>query len=184
MVKDIIAILNERLSGLARESVVYGLAQSVLRVQGVEREVLPCVVLPDGEGLYVGIDDVNALMMYHKLSSATSTQVPNSGKGDNPGDLVNTYGMALVIVWDRKKLDMMQDEMMMLIQANIPVLISGIPDIKVTRVRVSGSQLDSLQVYTQEYQVENPKLPANILMMQVNYLIEITFNPACIKACP
>lgn len=183
MVREVVTILNERLTGLVRESAVYGLAQSVLRVQGTVREVLPCVVLPDGEGKYVGIDDVNSLIMYHKLNNATSAQVPNSGKGDNPADLTNSYGMALVIFWDRRKLDKMQDDMMVLVQANIPILITGMPDIKTTRVRVTSSVLDSLQVYTQEYQSENPKLPANILMMQMNYTIDLTFNPACIKAC-
>jgi hypothetical protein len=170
MVRKIISILNEGLSGLERESQVFGLAQSMIRVQGSVRELLPCLIDTDGDGQYVGLDDIDKLRIYHKLNNAGSTQNLN-GSGDNPGDLVNTYSLGMIITWNRKVLDKMPDEILMLVQANMPILIKGIPDMKLARIRVTGANLDTLQIITQEYQSEDIKIPANILMMQVNYNI-------------
>lgn len=183
MVRKIISILNDRYTGIERESSVYGLAQSMLKVQGSVRELLPCLIDTDGEGQYVGLDDIDKLRIYHKLNNAGSTQNLN-GSGDNPGDLVNTYSLGMIITWNRKALDKMADEILMLIQANTPVLIKGIPDMKLARIRITGANLDTLQIIAQEYQSDDLKIPPNILMMQVNYTIELTFNPACIKSCP
>lgn len=183
MVRDILKILNTELKGLTSDESIYGLTQSILRIQGLEREILPCVVSEDGEGKYVGLDDVKSVIIYHKLNSS-STRYLTNGKGDNPGDIVNTYAMSLLIYWDRKRLNKYPDEMLQVIQARIPVLILDMPNTKSVRTQIGNSNFNSLQVYGQEYQETNPKLPANINLMQVNYTIEITFNPACIESCP
>lgn len=183
MVRKIIGILNEQYAGIQRESSVYGLAQSMLRTTGTVTELMPCIIQPDGEGKYIGLDDVNKLMIYHKLVNASSVQVLN-GAGDNPGNLVNTYTLGMIVTWDRKAMDLMADEMLMLVQANTPLFIKGIPDMKLARIRISSANLDTLQVIAQEYRSDNLRIPSNILMMQVNYTIELTFNPACIKTCP
>ena len=184
MIREVIHILNKQLEGIKPDQSVYGLAQSVLRVQGVERELLPAIIQKDGEASpYVGIDDIKSLIIYHKLLSSQSAII-NNGKGDNPGDITNTYSMALFLYWDRNRLDIMPDELLMMIQARFPVIITGITDVKTLRVRIGSSNMNSLQVYSQEYQESQPKLPANIHLMQINYTIELTFNPACIKACP
>jgi hypothetical protein len=183
MVNEVINILNEQITDLVTGQAVYGLAQTVLRKQGTEREMLPCIVSPDGEGKYVGIDDVKSLITYHKLNSATSTQIAN-GKGDNPGDISNTYTLSLLIYWDRKRFNKQPDELLMLIQARWPQVILNMPDTKSVGIRITNSIMNSQQIYSQEYQLENPNLPANIHLMQINYNIEIKFNPACVEACP
>jgi hypothetical protein len=183
MVNEIIDILNETLGGLHSSQVMYGIAQSMERVQGTEREILPCLVDTVGEGKYVGIDDVKSIIGYHKLNVASSTQV-NNGKGDNPGDLINTYSLSMILYWDRKRFNQVADDLLMLIQSRWPILIVGAPDTKVVRVRLVNANFNSLQIYAQEYALENSKLPPQMSMAQFNYTIEITFNPACIKACP
>lgn len=183
MVNDVIHILNAQLNDLVLGQAVYGLAQTVLRTQGTEREMLPCIVSSDGEGKYVGIDDIRPFISYHKLNSATSSQIAN-GKGDNPGDISNSYSMAQLIYWDRKRFNKLPDQILLLIQARWPQIILSMPDTKMVRIRISNSVMNSLQVYSQEYQVANPNLPANIHLMQINYNIEIAFNPACVETCP
>lgn len=183
MVKDVIDILNQQLEGIKSDQAVYGLAQSVLRVQGTERELLPAIIQKDGEAKYVGLDDIKSLIVYHKALSSSSALLSN-GKGDNQGDIINTYSMGLFVYWDRNRLDLMPDEILMIVQARFPQLIQGMPDVKVLRIRIGTTIMNSLQVYSQEYQEAQPKLPANIHLMQINYTIELTFNPACVKACP
>lgn len=183
MVNEIIDILNESLAGLTTSQVMYGVAQSMERTQGTEREILPCIVDRTGEGKYVGIDDVKTIIGYHKLNSATSVQV-NNGKGDNPGDLTNTYSLSMILYWDRRRFNQLSDDLLMLIQSRWPILVLNMPDTKVVRIRLGNAIFNSLQIYAQEYALENPKLPPYASLAQFNYTIEITFNPACIKACP
>jgi hypothetical protein len=183
MVNKVIDTLNPLLDGIVTSQIVYGLAETTIRLRGSVRVGFPGVIMANGEVKYVGIDDVKSIIIYHKLNSATTTAL-NNGKGDNPGDLVNAYSMSLLVYWDRRKLNLYPDELFQIIQARWPQVIMGIPDTKVVRIRISNSNMNSLQVFSQEYSYEDQKIPENVQLMQVNYTTEITFNPACITACP
>lgn len=183
MVEQIISILNESLKGFTSDQDLYGLAQSVLRVVGSEKELLPCVVGKEGEGEYVGIDDIKSIIGYHKLNTVTSSILTN-GRGDNHGDIINTFGMGFFLFWNRARFDKKPDELLMLVQSRWPVIIKGMPDIKIAKVKMGNINTNTLQIYNQEYQEANPKLPPNVSLMQVNYTIELTFNPDCLPGCP
>jgi len=183
MVNELIHILNESLDGLTVSQAAYGLAQTVERITGTEREILPGVIGSDGECKYVGIDDIKSLIVYHKLNSSSTAALPN-GKGENPGDLVNTFSMSMYLYWDRKRFNKQPDEVLILIQARWPQLIMQVPDAKTVRIRVGTTNFNSLQIYSQEYALQNARLPPQMNLAQFNYTIEITFNPACLNACP
>lgn len=181
MIQDIIDTINQALSGIFPAQKCYSLAQSVLRNQGSEVEVLPGEVNKDGEIVYVGLDDVYSLITYHKLSSIATTQLPN-GRGDNPGDLQNNYQLSLVAYWDRKKLNAMPDEMLLLLQSRWPRILVG-ADIKTGTANFGATITNSLQIFNTEYQGTKFRLPANHSLMQINYTLSITFNPLCIPKC-
>jgi hypothetical protein len=182
MIEEIIDILNGSLTGLHRDEKLYGLAQSVIRKQGTEIELLPGLIDKTGEVQYVGIDDVSAFILYHKLNTL-STTAKNNGHGDKPGDLVSTYGLSMIIYWDRKRLNKMPDELLMLFHARLPQMITSIPNVKMTKIKTGNANFSSLQAYNQEYQGASFNLPPNVNLINLNYTIEMTFNPACLPTC-
>lgn len=183
MVEEVISILNDSLKGLIPDQALYGIAQSVYRIVGTERETLPCVVSKDGEGKYVGIDDIKSIIGYHKMNTVSTTTLAN-GRGDNHGDLTNTFGLGFYLFWSRVRFNKMPDEFLMLVQSRWPVIIKGMPDIKIAKVKIGNTNTNTLQIYSQEYTEPSPKLPANVSLMQINYSIELTFNPDCLPGCP
>lgn len=184
MLSKVVDIYNKQLCGLVTGEQLYGIAELMIRKQGSETEQLPVVLSDDGEGKYVGIDDVAPLIIYHRVLNVTPTRVPNSGKGDSRGDLLNTYQMALFMYWDRKPYPVKPEELHMVVQARTPDRIEGIPDIKQLLFNPASVNLNTLQVYNQEYGGDSFKLPANRYIIQINYSIALTFNPACIATCP
>lgn len=182
MVSEIIDILNNSLSGLHPDAVLYGLAQTVVRTQGSETDALPGLVNKDGEIKYVGIDDIYSIIIYHKLNSLSSTP-KNNGRGDNPGDLTTSFGLSMIVYWDRKRYNKLPDEVVFIAQARLPQLIKDTDDVKLIKIKVGSANFNSLQVFTQEYSGTKFDLPPNANLMNLNYTIEATFNPACLPAC-
>ncbi len=137
MVNEIIDVLNHTLDGFMPGQKVYGLAQTVhYCIQGPVEEYLPALVARDGELTYAGIDDTVPVIIYHKMGGMT-TQQQTRGFGDGVGDVVNTFTMALVVYWSRKRLNVYPHEMVPLIQARFPQLIRDVPNIKITRIRMA-----------------------------------------------
>lgn len=182
MINEVLSILNNALTGLHADEKIYGMAQSVVRVSGSVTELLPGTIDRTGEVTYVGIDDVSSLILYHKLNSL-STVAKTNGVGDKPGDMVNTYGLSTIIYWDRRRYNKMPDELILVIQARLPQIITGIADIKLTKIKTGNANFNSLQVYTQEYQGTEFKLPPSANLIQLGLTIEITFNPDCLPDC-
>lgn len=182
MINEVLDIINESLKGLAPDQKVYGLAQTVIRVQGQERELLPGVVDKTGEIQYVGIDDLYSVIIYHKLNSIASTQT-TKGVGDRPGDIQNNYSLSAFVYWDRKKYNKLPDELLLVIQARLPIIVKGLHDTKMLRIKPTGAITNSLQVFSQEYQGAKFNLPANANLMRIDYTLESTFNPDCLKDC-
>lgn len=182
MIEEILEIINSSLEGLHLDQKVYGLAQTVIRVQGSEQDALPGLVERNGEIKYVGIDDVDSIIIYHKLNGLTSTQ-QNKGIGDRPGDVKNNYNMSAIAYWDRKRYNKMPDEFMMIIQSRIPSIVTGLDKIKTLMIKPTGAVTNSIQVFSQEYNGTKFNLPSNANLMRIDYTIETTFNPDCLKEC-
>lgn len=182
MVNEIVHTLNQTLQDLSGSAAIYGIAHTVSRTQGSETDILPGIIDRDGEVTYVGIDDVYTLIAYHKLNTVNSTQL-NTGYGDAAGNVVNTFGMALIVYWDRKRFNAFPHEMIMLLQARMPQMIVGVPNVRTARVRIGSANLNSVQVYNQEYSVATPTLPPSSNLIQINYTIELVLNPDCLPVC-
>lgn len=184
MITSVVDIINEQLSGFHAEEKIYGIAESILRIQGTEEVRMPGVVGANGEITYVGIDDIYSLIIYHKINSISVTQL-TSGVGDNFGDVKNTASISAFVYWDMAKIKEAPDKMLMIIQSTMPLLIRGLKDIKTAAIRLTSANINSYQLYRQEYDYQNIKpLPENKKIIQINYNTEITFKPECFRHCP
>lgn len=183
MISEVLDLINEQLMGINPAEKIYGQAQTVHRISGSETDELPGIIGADGEIKYVGIDDVESIIIYHKLNAGSIIQ-QNNGRGDTVGDLQDTFSLSLITYWDRKKIKLMPDQMLLLIQARMPQEIRGIKDIKTIRIRPVNINLNTLQIFNTEYRSNIFRLPANIHLIQLNYNIETVFNPDCFRECP
>jgi hypothetical protein len=184
MINTVIDIVNKQISGFGAEEKIFNIAESILKITGSEQIKMPGIVLPDGEIKYVGIDDIFSFMVYHKINSISITQLTN-GIGDNFGDIKNIFNVSAFIYWDMQKIKESIDKMLFIIQSRLPLLIKGIDDIKTVAIKLINSNINSYQLYRQEYEYENIKpLPENKKIIQINYNAEITFKPECFRQCP
>jgi len=182
MIFDIIKAINKDFSGIHPEEKFFGIAQTIEFMRAGEKIRMPSIIDFTGELKYVGIDDVNSLMVYHKLNSATVTQLTN-GNGDHFGDIRNTFSIGMYVYWDTLKLKLYADQLIMLLQSRLPVTVKGLQDIKQVVIRQITANTNTLQLYGQEYLIEN-QLPPTKQILQINYNIEITFNSNCFRECP
>jgi hypothetical protein len=174
-----IATINEPLKGLVSGIKVYGLAQSVSR----GAQVVPAVVGKDGEMVYVGPDDLQPVIVYHKAGNiAVGTSANVRGVGDEPNGIVNRYPMAMIIYLDQKKTNLSPDQLFLYVQANFPDFIRMEPYSNVV-VTVNNIILNAQQVFDSEFRGVDP-LPASQSLMQIYYTIESTFRKKCFEKCP
>jgi hypothetical protein len=182
MISKILQAVNNDFSGIHAEEKFFGLAHTIEFLRGTEKIRMPGVISFDGEIKYVGIDDVNSVMIYHKLNNVSVTQLTN-GRGDHMGDLKNTYSLGMFVYWDTLKLKLYADELMMLLQSRFPVTVKGLNDINGVIIRQGTINTNTLQLYNQEYLIDR-QLPPTKHIFQFNYNIEITFNSKCFRQCP
>lgn len=184
-VSTFIKQINEKLEPLFEKwtgSVLHGYTQSMIRKKGNEVELLPAVVDKNGEGKYVGPDDTNPVSLYHKLNNLNST-VRNNGVGDSLGDILNTYQNSMVVFLDRKKTNLLPDELLLYIQANFPERLKIAPYKNIT-IKFTGVILNSRAVFEREFQGTAFKLPNEKTLFEINYTIESLFSKECFNKCP
>lgn len=176
--------VNKPLEKIISGIKVYGLAESIARKTGTVTEVFPGVIDNDGEIKYVGIDDLNSVIIYHKanaLGVRNSTQ--NRGFGDDLNALINAYSLSMIVYMDRKKTKLSADQLFLYIQSNIPSEIKMSP-YKQILIQISTVILNSQAVFDSEYKGSENPLPANHSLMQINYTIESTLQKRCFEKCP
>lgn len=183
-IHDIVDQINHEISGLftaekLRNSELYGIAVTALKGS----EVLPVLMDKNGEGKDISIDDRFPVRVYHKLNSFQTREDTKSSMGRRGGDIVNTYGLSMVIFLNRKRACLLADELLLFIQANFPEYL-GVKPYKTVRAAFRDALLNDQQVYRQEYQAERyPLLPEHNLFL-INYQVETTHQKDCFIKCP
>ena len=179
-----IEIINKPLEKIISGVRVYGIAEPVARTSGSEVEILPGVISNNGEIKYVGIDDLESVIIYHKANAlGVRLSTIKKGFGDDPNAFVNAYSMSMIVYIDRSKTKLRPEEFFLFIQANIPFEIKEQP-YKSIFTQINTVILNTQTVYDSEYKGTKNPLPANHSLMQINYTIESTFDKNCFEKCP
>lgn len=125
----IIEVINKSLD--IKGIKLYGIAEPITRTKGDAIEVIPGIVGNDGEIKYVGPDDIEKGIIYHKHNAIGTKFSAIKGFGDNPGEFVNAYSMSMIVYINREKLKVRPDEFFLFIQAVIPYQIKMSPYSKI-----------------------------------------------------
>lgn len=164
-------------------AVIYGLTELV---PGKNKDgstyVLPGSIDKTGEVKYVGFDDKNPLIIYHRLQTAGQIERTGSSYGDDRTDQITTYSNALYVYADRKMVCADQSGLLELIQASLPdsLVIQGY---KTIIVRVLSVNFNTQAILRSEYQGTDAKLRLERVLIQINYQIETTFRKKCVARC-
>lgn len=123
----------------------------------------------------VGIDDTHAMTAYHRELTLAVSQQPN-GYGNNER-IVHTYGMALFLFFDSKRMAKKED-VIFIIQSAMPQRI----DHK-TKIVINNAILSDEQVFSQEYTGSDFRLGFQQHFIQFNYQIQMVLDKNCLPKC-
>ncbi len=178
-VHDIVDRINESLSTI-KSSVVYGIAMTAIRDNNGAEERVPMALRSKTEGQYIGVDDEEGIIIYHKLINMTSRVDKTRGVGREPF-LNNVYSMAIIVFLNRARVEFLPDELVNVIQDLIPSIIS-LPPYQSIIPTVNSAILNDTQVWAAEYSADY-SLSANQNLFQMNYTVEVTRLKGCFNNC-
>jgi hypothetical protein len=164
-------------------SVAYGLAETVIRGAEDTPQFIPGEILPDGEVRYIGLDDIAPLSLYHKASTELIADKAGSGYGDSALYKLYTYNNIIVINFDTSITKQTPDQMLLLIEANLPQSMK-VPSYKTATISTTGAILNTQQIFVQEYRGNTNRLPYTRKLMSISYKVEALFDKNCLNKCP
>lgn len=184
MINKILNIINNDLKGIHSDEKIYSLTQTIVYENASGNLIQgPIILTGDDDIKYVGIDDIDSIIIYHKINNV-QTRVLQNGRGDKSGDVKNTYAMSLICFWKMLKVRLFPDEMLLLIQARTPNALLSIPNTSACVFTGLNAILNPLQVYAVEYGNNSEyRLPTDMGMLQYNYQLELTLSQECLKKC-
>lgn len=181
MISEIIDYINTFI--IIPGAKIHGLAQLVIRKNHDNSEqLMPGLIHYLGEITYVGIDDSFPLRLYHINNSITVSFV--NGVGDNR-DTVNTFNNTMYVYYDRKKINLMPDDIYLYIQSVVPQSIPAtiaaytVLPFKKTFVKFSNVILKSIEVFASQYQGTGYRLHPEKHLFAINYTVESTLKTGC-----
>lgn len=185
MIDEIIDTINIGFAGIHESGKILGISQPVYRLNSEDaNDYMPGIVkLGEDEAIYAGIDDVDSLMIYHKLNNSTLSFAPRSGYGDSRLSEDNVLA-SIIAAWDTRKIKVYSADMLLLLRSRMPQQIAGIQDIHQVNIIPNNALLNTKQIFESEYKFDKAYLlPIYMTLIQINYTIQIKYDQACIEKC-
>lgn len=183
MIDEIVDLINDGFDGIHAEEMILGIAQRVYRLTGETVEYMPGIVNMDGEAIYAGIDDIQSIIIYHKINSSTLSLNPRSGYGDSRLS-EDSILCSVIGIWDTRKVPLHSADMLLLLRSRMPQQIGGIKEINQVNILPTAALLNTKQIFESEYSVaDSYLLPIYMKFMQLEYRIQIKYDQACISKC-
>lgn len=178
------ALLSEkRFSGGA----VFGLAKStIIRDKDGASRKFPYIVNANGEPESVSIDDTFPIMIYHRRASDSSISASRASFGDDV-QLTVQQPMSMIVFGKGNALRLSDEQMETFITLAMPSEISksaliGTQIDKLTTIP-TGTRMDSISVFSEEYQGIEYPLDQMDFLIKINYSIITTLRRECISIC-
>lgn len=182
-VKDFVAAVNLNIDAFlaGREDFtgykIYGIGTNAIK-QGTQNQVYPAIFSKDGNGTYIGAEDIYSVIVYHKLLALRTTIITANGYGDSRGDIRNTYSMQAVIFLNRFRTQVEPDELFLMLQSIFPT-IENFTNFKSVLYNIVDAILNSQQVFNNEYKNVQYFVKPEHALMAIDYTIESTFKREC-----
>lgn len=175
-----IHIINEELNGMLPNMKLHGIAETVMRGD----KAVPAEIV-DGGYRYVGVDDIQSAIIYHRVGTVTVSRSTVRGVGDEPNNYINRYPVGMIVYMDMKRTKLTPDELLLYIQARMPGSFKTDPYNQPVSVTINNVILNGQTVWNAEYGGQTPfRLSESQTLMQINYTIESQVRVACFEKCP
>jgi len=165
-----------------------GIAQTMPRItSGGVIELLPCYVDNNGNIEYVGPEDYEDLIIYHRVNSIVNGKANLPSFGDIHQTDAHIASMSMVVFGRRDHLKLSNDELSIIIQAGMPEaatrqLIQAM-NFMACNINVKDIILNDLLVFREEYENIVYFLKPEQFLFKVNYTIESAFLKKCFINC-
>lgn len=193
-IQYIVGLINDQIHSVFKveRSRMLGLAQAV-RIEQTENQqglvprpkIVPCIYKGKGDVEYCGYDDNYSFTSYHKALNTNSTILPG-GYGIEKNIQV-THNMALVIMANVDAVSMTPDQIALSLQLGFLGIKDtvAIPKKLIQRmtIKVGSINLNSEQVFREEFTNENYFTGPEVAMIKCLYSVDSVLNSRCYNKC-
>lgn len=181
IVNNINEAISQKLTAFPT-AIYYGVSYPVTSTSGKVQNVIPAVIDITGYVKEISFNDIPQLTIYHKLSSSTYSQIKSSSYGDGYSDFQHNMDMDLIVMGDRKKLNVQPESLEVAIASNIPGSIK-IESANYVNIFPTSANHNSRQLFSQEYPGANFFLKPEYIYFSIRYRVEIRYQKGCISLC-
>lgn len=142
----------------------------------------PVIFDNTGRGQYIGIDEINPFMMYHRTGQITMPPAPRSGYGHKEAQNV-LIAMRAAIYHDRRRIPFTSDEMGFFIMAGFPPVIENVHKFDKVKTRINGVITDTNAAFGMEYPATPYFIKPEHSLIVINYQLETPWKPECFNPC-
>lgn len=182
---DIVETINKELKAklTAFPTAIYcGIAYPVARKKDNSLEFIPGTISDDGDVKYMTFDDINELAIYHRVINSNYSQDKAQSYGDGYTSFNHNYDLDLVVMANRRKVQVSPDVLESAIASNLP-LTEHIQGVNYVSIAPVSANHNSRFLFTQEYQGINYYLKPEHIFFSIRYRVELKYVKGCISLC-
>lgn len=159
-----------------------GLSYMVTRKKGTSFEYLPAQISNSGDARLITFDDVRELEIYHRVANSTYTVTGVATYGDGHDAFKHNYDIDLIVMADRRKVQVEPDVLEAAIASNIPskTTIEGVRGITILAISANHN---SRSLFNQEFQGADYYLKPEHIFFSIRYRVEIQYQKGCLSLC-
>lgn len=159
-----------------------GIAYPIARRKDNSYEFIPAIILTSGEAKYLTFDDIEEMGIYHRIVSSSYTQDKNQSYGDGYTSFQQNYDLDLVVMADRRRVEVSPDVLEAAIASNFPAgeKPTGINYLNILPVSANHN---SRTLFSQEFQGVNYYLKPEHIFFSIRYRVELKYVKGCISLC-
>ena len=183
MVEGIVQVINDSLRTKTltdprfKKPSLKGIAVSLPKDGGN----IPCVCDNNGGGDYVGFADVHSIQLYHKNNGSKTSFDNKDQAGPTNKYYTEKYDMSMMVMGSRKVLKLCAEQLALLINTGFPSINKEDFKLKSCSVKPVATNYNTALILQQEYKGQNISFEPDMILFEIKYTIECTFNKDCIK---
>lgn len=162
-----------------------GIAELLLIVSDDGNKTVPCIVDNHGNSDEVSIDDTYPFRLYHRINTITNE---DDGQMGDDIQMKESANMIMIVFGDRRAFNFRPEQLSSMINTYMPLTLTVAQttslNLHTVAIQVSTTNLDSVQVFNQEYTGEvRYNLAPQYFLMSIPYVITTTYNKSCFEPC-
>lgn len=160
----------------------WGIAYHIPKREGNKVSFLPADINIQGQAQYATFDDINEMGIYHRIINSGYQISRRESYGDNNSGVIQTYDIDLVVMSNRKKVNVQPDVLEVAIVSNFPdtFKIKGVNQISILPISANHN---SKSVFSSEFQSVDYFLKPEHILFSIRYRVELRYQRGCISLC-